>query len=380
MSVEEDFFEEQTEQSKVKTRIVTKYCRAWSRVLIGYLRKSGKPVHLRFVDLLSGPGRYKDGAASTPIKILELAIGADDLRDSLETIFNDRDYRSELERNITDIPNIDTLRYKAKISGTKLIDESDFYTTAGIDGSDPVPTLYFIDPWGYKEVSRDVISKLIEPFGCDCIFFLNLKRVNAAFGDPTKRQPLDRIFGQKEASELATRLDSAVSTKERHDLILSQLEASLKAGSAKYVTFFRILDEHDNVSHCLVSVSKNPKAFEIMKKIYTGESSGHVAGLFEYKPSEILQPSLLFDNGLGNLKARLLSKFAGERHRFKAIYDSDHVNTNYTQANYREAIAELEEEDKIFVVPSMQQRARGAIITCGPDTMITFPEQTTDGQ
>jgi three-Cys-motif partner protein len=115
MAIEDDFFNEQTEQSRVKTRIVIKYCRAWSRVIIGYQRKSGKPIHLRFVDLCSGPGRYRDLSASTPIKILELAIGSHDLRNSLETIFNDRDFNTDLERNIADIPDIGTLHIAPKV-------------------------------------------------------------------------------------------------------------------------------------------------------------------------------------------------------------------------------------------------------------------------
>jgi hypothetical protein len=179
---------------------------------------------------------------------------------------------------------------------------------------------------------------------------------------------------------LAKKLETTNGTNERHEGILLQLEESLKSGTANYVSYFKIRDEHDNVSHCLVSVSKNPKAFEIMKKIYSGESSGQTAGLFEYKPSELTQPGFLFDNGLHELKEGLMSRFAGERHRFKLLFEKDHIRTNYTQANYRDAIAELEDEDKIFVVPSMRQRARGGIITCGPDTIITFPEQATDGQ
>ena len=41
---------------------------------------------------------------------------------------------------------------------------------AAINGAIP-PTLYFVDLFGYRVISLDLITRLIQPFGCDCIFF-----------------------------------------------------------------------------------------------------------------------------------------------------------------------------------------------------------------
>ena len=66
------FFEERQDQSEVKARIVTKYFVAWSCVIMPSVeRYDGKMV---YIDLYAGPGRYKDGSASTPMMILETAI------------------------------------------------------------------------------------------------------------------------------------------------------------------------------------------------------------------------------------------------------------------------------------------------------------------
>jgi hypothetical protein len=72
------FFDERTDQSEVKARIVQKYFFAWARVII----PTAKTIDNRiaYTDLYAGPGRYKDGSASTPLLVLEAAIQDPDPR------------------------------------------------------------------------------------------------------------------------------------------------------------------------------------------------------------------------------------------------------------------------------------------------------------
>src|SRR5436190_1804539 len=72
--VSEHFFEEQKEQSQVKTAIVTKYFWAWAKVITSVLARGKNDQRIAYVDLFAGPGRYEDGAKSTPLLILEQAI------------------------------------------------------------------------------------------------------------------------------------------------------------------------------------------------------------------------------------------------------------------------------------------------------------------
>jgi three-Cys-motif partner protein len=68
--VSRDFFELRTEESKVKAEIVDKYFRAWAKV-VDPKSRAGRIV---YIDLFSGPGRYRDGAASVPLLIIQNAI------------------------------------------------------------------------------------------------------------------------------------------------------------------------------------------------------------------------------------------------------------------------------------------------------------------
>ena len=71
-TIEEEFFEEQSDESEVKSRIVEKYFDAWSRILLPTVKKQNRT--LAYVDLYAGPGRYRDGSASTPLLVLQRAI------------------------------------------------------------------------------------------------------------------------------------------------------------------------------------------------------------------------------------------------------------------------------------------------------------------
>ena len=72
MTADDEFFDEMTEQSRVKVEIVKNYFLAWANVILHSVREVGGK--LGYMDLFSGPGLYEDGTKSTPILILEEAI------------------------------------------------------------------------------------------------------------------------------------------------------------------------------------------------------------------------------------------------------------------------------------------------------------------
>ncbi len=91
---DETFFEETSEQSLVKMSIVSKYFWAWAKVITPSAKKYGGKI--AYLDLFAGPGRYKDGTKSTPIRVLEQAIEEPDFRSMLVAIFNDKDEKTRV--------------------------------------------------------------------------------------------------------------------------------------------------------------------------------------------------------------------------------------------------------------------------------------------
>ena len=114
----QEFFSEQSEQSKIKSAIVAKYFDAWARVIMGAQdKKPGADIRLAYIDLFAGPGRYDDGTPSTPVQILEKAIANDKLRDRLVTVFNDSDrgFVKTLREVIERVPGIETLKVPPEV-------------------------------------------------------------------------------------------------------------------------------------------------------------------------------------------------------------------------------------------------------------------------
>jgi three-Cys-motif partner protein len=120
-----DFFEQRSEESAVKAQIVDKYYRAWAKIMAPR-SQSGK---IAYVDLFSGPGRYRDGSASVFLLVLENAISDPVLRNRLVTIFNDHNDNNSrtLEEEISKLPGINNLRFKPvvnnEIVGQRIIDQ-----------------------------------------------------------------------------------------------------------------------------------------------------------------------------------------------------------------------------------------------------------------
>ena len=193
--MDNSFFEESTEQSRVKAVIVAKYFRAWSYVMVGTLKRYGGD-RLVYMDVFCGPGRYTDGTPSTPLLILQQAIEDPALRGMLVTYFNDGDASNvdRLKREIHQLPGIETLHHEPQV-GNDIIAGGvlDNLRSGGTRGA---PTLLFADPWGYKGLSLDLIGSVLKNWGCDCIFFFNYLRINMALQNDLFAEHMNGIFGR----------------------------------------------------------------------------------------------------------------------------------------------------------------------------------------
>lgn len=105
-----NFFDERTDQSEVKARIVQKYFYAWAKVVMPTARRNDSRI--AYIDLYAGPGRYKDGSASTPLLVLQQAISDPKLSSMLVTLLNDSDSNktSTLQTEIDNLPGVENLK------------------------------------------------------------------------------------------------------------------------------------------------------------------------------------------------------------------------------------------------------------------------------
>lgn len=381
MSTLNSFFEESREQSRVKSAIVAKYFEAWARVIIGAQNKYRKndDHRIAYIDLFAGPGRFSDGTTSTPLLVLEKAIQDEVMRQRLVTIFNDKDKNNtnSLLEAIDRLPGVDTLKYRPQVS-THDVGEN---IVKMFEKMRLVPTLFFVDPWGYKGLSLRLVNSVIKDWGCDCIFFFfNYNRINMGLNNDAVREHMNALFGEEQADVLRTRLAPLTPTQRELTIVEGLCRALRKLGP-EYVLPFRFKDDHGSrTSHHLIFVSKSFRGYEIMKEIMAKESSDADQGVasFVYNPVDArmaAQQQLLFElsRPLDDLGDMLLKEFTGQNLTMHQIYERHNVNRPYTKKNYKQVLMQLEEQGKI--VASTHKKG-----TLGDTVLVTFPDQEEDSR
>ncbi|MFO7719205.1 MAG: three-Cys-motif partner protein TcmP [Gillisia sp.] len=373
--MDNSFFEEQKEQSLIKSTIVAKYFDVWANVIISTQKRY--PQHsqkIAYIDLFAGPGRFKDGSLSTPLRIINNAIEKIDLRDRLVAIFNDKDENNsnDLKRTIREIPGIETLKFKPTVYNQEVGEE----IVKMFEEMSLVPTLFFVDPWGYKGLSLRLVNSVLKDWGCDAIFFFNYNRINMGLNNPFVQEHMQALFGDEKAIELKEKLLRKKLYK-RELIIVEELCQALKSYGSRYVLPYRFKNNRGKrTSHHLIFVSKSFRGYEIMKGIMARESSSNTQGVpsFEYNPADFLpKQSLLFQlyRPLHDLKKDLLNTFKGKKLTMRKIYELHNVDKPYVKKNYKEVLRELYEDGTIDAVfPKGKPPRKG---TFSDEIMVTFP-------
>jgi three-Cys-motif partner protein len=353
------FFEEQTEQSLIKARIVEKYFWVWAKIIISTVKKTTSEPRIAYIDLFAGPGRYKDGFQSTPVKVLETAIADPDMRNMLVSIFNDVDAENvnSLQQAIDLIPGIEDLKYRPKILNHEVGDN----IVKTFNERRLVPTLFFVDPFGYKGLSLQLINSVVKDWGCDCIFFFNYNRINMGLSNVAVQEHMNALFGQSRADQVREQL-KPLPPQERELSVVEAICEALKEMGGGYVLPFRFKHEIGNrTSHHLIFVSKHIRGYEIMKEIMAKESTDQAQEVpsFEYNPATARQPFLFeLTRPLDELESMLLDQFAGRTMTMKEIYDQHHVGKPYIGKNYKAALNNLEAQGKIVAEPPANKRRK----------------------
>ena len=364
------FFDERTDQSEVKARIVQKYFYAWANVIMPTAERMGQ--NIAYIDLYAGPGRYKDGAASTPLLVLEHAIAHPKMSKMLVAYFNDSnpDLTVNLQEEIDNMPGITNLANKVIVSCGEVDKDAERY----FNETKLIPSFTFVDPWGYKGLSLNIVNGVIKDWGCDCVFFFNYNRINAGITNNTVSEHIDALFGKERANRLRESLGEKTPDM-RESLVLEELSQAINDMGGKFVLPFRFKNAMGKrTSHSLIFVSKHFRGYSIMKDIMAKESSTEDQGVpsFSYSPADGSMPLLFsLQRPLDELEGLLLQDFSGQELSVDKIYERHSVNTPYVLNNYKHILMKLEGEGRISVRSlKSSKRRRG---TFANHLLVRFP-------
>jgi three-Cys-motif partner protein len=384
--VSDNFFDLQMEQSVVKTAIVSNYFDSWAKVIQGSLASKGKSQKIAYVDLFAGPGRYKDGSKSTPLYILEMAIKDEKLRKNLVTWFNDKEpaNTSSLIEEIGKLPGIESLAFQPDVF-TEEVGEN---LVKDFEEINLIPTLMFVDPWGYKGLSLRLINSVLKDWACECIFFFSYNRINMGLPNAAVDKHMDALFGESRAAALRAKI-KAKSPDQRELMIVEEICEALVELGGRYVLPFRFKKKDVNrTSHHLIFVSKHPLGYKLMKRVMANESSAENGGVasFEYNPATADQP-LLFGllRPLEDLEDLLSEEFAGRTLSMEAIFNEHNLlevgsRHNYmlpfTDKNYKDVLNKMELTGKITASKPYDKRPnRNGEKTFADNILVTFPSK-----
>ncbi len=347
-----DFYQEQREQSLIKSRILSKYFLAWANVILGAQKKNPRSSkRMAYVDLFSGPGYYENQDRSTPLLVLDQILSTPALVERMVTVFNDKDPNNveNLKQSVAQLPGIDKLKYPPQFRN----DEVGEPIAEMFRQMNMIPTLFFVDPWGYKGLSLNLISSIIKDWGCDCLFFFNYNRVNPGLDNESVRHHMELLFGIDKVDIIREKFEGR-SSAEREKIVMEALSDGLKDSGSRYVLPFTFKnDKGTRTSHHLIFLSKSFKGYEIMKDIMYKESSSSVSGVasFEFNPRDqhFRQTTIqdILANPLVSLEEILLEEYKGCTIGFTQLYEEHSVDTPYIKKNYKDVFRKLYEEGKI---------------------------------
>lgn len=366
------FFAEPHDHSRVKALIVAKYFPAWAKIVSKPLKPGG---FLAYLDLFCGPGRYGTagggGAESTPLLVTRAVVADPRLRRIVRLVFNDKSkaHTDRLEQELRAIPGIKELTHKPTVYcgevGGPLA-----RTLASLKMS---PTFSFVDPFGYKGLTQDLIGALIKDWGSECVLFFNDAAIRRALANPKVAQPVAGLFGEQRARLLGSQIE-AMPERDRSRAVVGKLQEALLEAGARYVLPFLLTATYPRRRHFhVVFVTKHMRGYELMRQVMRslGRLRLSAAGHWEIAFEDPSNPWLFEDAATEELVSTLPQRFAGRRLSVRGVYEAHQSGTPFVLSDYKAALRVLAGNGSIQVTVGPGKKWRAGSF---PDHLdVSFP-------
>jgi len=343
---DECFFSGQrTDASRIKSRIVVDTFLGWAGVLLNQ-----NPLALWYIDLYCGKGIYQDGSPSTPLELFSKVVADSRLAQRVRMVFNDRKpkYVFELRDHIMGHEKYPELAHPPRFQHGE-VDEG---LVADLNAQRPRPFSFaFIDPFGYKGVTRELIQAVLADFGCDVLFFFSYHAIKRVLANPNAklRSHVEALLGVDAVRELRVQFSESRDERENERAVLQALRSSMKQIEGRDVLSFAFRRRSGHASHHLVFVSKRARGFKVAKEVMARASTWRTSDgvpSFEYIPPG-------YDNRLEidpqapsieQLMALLVHRCGGQILTLEAAYDAVLFGTPYVKENVRIALLRFVKE------------------------------------
>ena len=342
------FFSSPSLRSQVKSLVVGEYYRQWGHI-IANSPGPGRDA-MGYVDLFCGPGTYDDGTESTPLVVLRETLRSDVLRRRVLLVFND-----EIRTRVRNLEGaVSRVLLDEGVTLPKLPEYHSF--EVGRDALDWFQQLrlgaclFFLDPWGYRGLSMDLISGLVRGWGSDCIFLFNYATLRRHLFNEGEDELVAEFWNAEDLDNLRVHL-SGDSPRDSEDLAVNFLTNCLRGRGVTYVLPMRFtVEDSVRTSYHLILASKNFRAYELMKEVMRRVCTGRTETVvpFEFSVKRGPQQMELLPDPLpeDDLSERLFEKFVGESLMFRELYlgfEAEHT-TPFIKRDYVAALNILRDQ------------------------------------
>lgn len=314
MARTQGFFKYRSESNRIKSEIATSYIVPWARTIGGVVPE------FFFLDLFCGRGKFKDGAPSTPLLILDEIADKPEILNRLRMVHYDSNtsFCTSLKRLMKEHNTFSLLKYEPVVKRETI----DVEFLASIRQTMREGTYSFVDPFGYSDISLDLIEFMSSKWGCDCLFYLSISGLVRNIEIEEKWTKIRSFLGDDGFEVVMEQLEKKSSDDKISEILLKVIEKRLRKTSSHY--FVKLCFEFEKnraESHYLVFISKHHIGFKIMRDIMIKRSDKDAAGfpLYRFSPTakrvDNLQRNLRLNVNTKlkiQLAERLLKEFAGK--------------------------------------------------------------------
>lgn len=269
-----------------KIQIVKEYLKAWFPI-IG--RHTARVI---YIDGFCGPGQYFEGEKGSPIAAIETALNHPHLENTeLVFLFIDKDKNriESLELILQSYPLPENFKIKC-VPGNFKGTLQDILSDLENREQQLAPAFLFVDPFGIKEVSYDLIRQFMSHKKCEVLVNFMIESINRFMVTPEFQPYLDELFGTdiwRNYYDHPNRIDGLIALYE------SQL---MKI--AKYIWSFEMKDIRNKTKYILFFGTNHILGLEKMKDamwklcptgdyIFSDRSHGQMTLFDAYNPESL---------------------------------------------------------------------------------------------
>ncbi len=341
-----------------KHQIVRGYLDAWVAIMSHFGSRKRSLERLLVVDGFAGPGLYDNGERGSPLLMMEAVRNhTHDLPLPVRLLFIEKDpeVHARLESNTRQAreealasQRFDQIRVMKGECETIIRDG-----LARYDEQDEElgPAFFFLDQFGYSQVSMGLIGDIMRRRYCEAFTFLNWRDLNRWMRDESKADGITRAFGGDEWRKALGMPPGA-----RAAFLLDYYTKALRGGgNARYVWHFAMHDSDDRLIYWLFFCTNSLIGLKEMKRAMLRVDQ---SGQFRFSDRDDPRQGYLFDgSNTESVADRLYSIVAGKTMTVSEVEEV--VLTETAGVLHKGALKVLEGQGKLTPVdPPKGRRPR----------------------